>query len=584
MTACAVLDNLVTPTRSEPVPPFGDFAPTSQVITAKIPEKEPNPSFLFQARRLAEANPDISAALARLASAELALGNSEEALTAARRAVSSALRANKRTWPDNSEPRPSLDIPSVLVAVDALVELGHSDEAEAALGSLPAEQMPEISLYAELAAKRGDFDVALARLANATGPVPRALRGWLFIKSGKFADAVRELRAASAVTSSPSTLINLGYAYAALGSRRKALRTTQLAAGLSKGELGTLASLNLVAYYIADRDLVAARSVLDRLEHRQPSNLRVHLARAYLFGRQGDNRSALRELRRARSCPTYWASTEERAEVEADIAYLEFRVGKLTRSQAIKTLHEQLVKTSHQSLGVANLISLLTWKSSDTKFFEAVYQALRRAHTSDELLNLEAHLCMLKGDYERAADRSYEWAQRCPFDEAAVVKAVYLLADGKSEFVKAAEFGVEGLRRFPGSALLANDVAYAFAMAGDLQGARRFLPAQDHLPEAKATRGLINFMTGQHEEGLRQYDEAAEMAEICGDTRNAKAILYRKELLQAATAGADLPTPPVGYEDDVHFDLQLRVVSQTRGRLAEPQLPLFNGSGTINYR
>jgi hypothetical protein len=126
MTACAVLDNLVTPTRSEPVPPFGDFAPTSQVITAKIPEKEPNPSFLFQARRLAEANPDIPAALARLASAELALGNSEEALIAARRAVSSALRANKRTWPDNSEPRPSSEPRRSQPDLTAhLEELGH---------------------------------------------------------------------------------------------------------------------------------------------------------------------------------------------------------------------------------------------------------------------------------------------------------------------------------------------------------------------------------------------------------------------------------------------------------------------------
>ena len=152
--------------------------------------------------------------------------------------------------------------------------------------------------------------------------------------------------AASAIAASPSTLINLGYAYAALGSRRKALRTTEVATGLSTGSLGAVASLNLVAYFIAEGDFDAARSVLDRLEQRQPHNLRVNLARAYLLGREGDNLGSLRELRRARSSHGYWASTDERAEIEADVAYLEFRVGKRTRSEALKVLHEQLVKTS----------------------------------------------------------------------------------------------------------------------------------------------------------------------------------------------------------------------------------------------
>jgi tetratricopeptide (TPR) repeat protein len=492
-----------------------------------------------------------------------------------------ALRANKRVGePGDNKSRSPLDIPSVLVAVDALVALGHGDEADAALGSLPAEHVREVSLYAELAAQRGDFDVALARLAHATGGMARALRGWLFIRCGKFAEAVRELRAASAVTASPSTLINLGYAYAALGSRRKAVRTTEIATGLSSGSLGTLASLNLVAYFIAEGDFVAARSVLDRLEHRQPHNLRVNLARAYLLSREGDNLGSLRELRRARSSHAYWASADERAEIAADVAYLEFRVGKRTRAEALKALHEQLVKTSHQSLGVANLMSLLTWKTSDAKSFEAVYQALRRVHAADEVLNLEAHLCMLRANYERAADLSAEWAQRCPFDEAAVVNAVYLLADGKNDFVRAAELGVGGLRRFPGSALLANDVAYAFAMAGDLQRARKYLPRQDCLPEVKATRGLISFLAGQQEEGLRQYDEAAEMAKAAGNDRNARAVLYRRDLLQAAASGAELPAPPAGYEDDVHFDLQRRAVGRAQGRLTEPQLPLFRGSGS----
>jgi tetratricopeptide (TPR) repeat protein len=465
----------------------------------------------------------------------------------------------------------------VLVAVDALIALGHPDEAEAALGGLPSEQVRNISLFAELAAQRGDTEVALARLAGSTGASARALRGWLFVGAGRFADAVRELRAASQAVPVPSTLINLGYAYAALGSRGKAIRATEVAAGLSGGGLGAIASLNLVAYFVAGGDMDQALSVLDRFEHRHPHDLRVSLARASVLGRRGDSQGSLRELRRARSSQAYWvAGADKRAEIEAEIACTELRAGRRTRESALKALHEQLMKTSHRSLGVANLMSMLTWKKSDARLFGAVYEALCRVHVAEDMLNLQAHLCMLRGDYERSAELSAKWAERCPLDESAVVKAVYLLTDGSHNFARAVELGLDGLRRFPGSALLANDVAYAFAMAGDLQRARKHLPRRDALPVIRATRGLISFLAGQPEEGLRMYDEAAEMASSVGDTRTAKAALYHKELLLAVVSGADAaPVPPRGYEDDVHFDLERRAVEQARPQLTKPQLPLF---------
>jgi Flp pilus assembly protein TadD len=532
---------------------------------------------LFQARRVAEANPNLPAALARLASAELAAGNPDEARAVARSAVRSALLVDARSADGKGQkPSSASDLPALLVAVDILIALGHTGEAEAALGSLPAERLRGITLYAELAAQRGDFDVALARLADSTGGLARALRGWLFIRTGKFPNAVRELRAASVATPSPSTLINLGYAYAALGSPRKAIRATEIAAGLGDGEFGMVAAFNLVAYFVAGGELHSARLVLDRLERRHPHMLRINLARAFVLGREGDLRGSLRELWRARSSRGYWSETDDRVEIEADVAYLEFRIGKRSRADALKIVHEQLVKTSHRSLGVANLIASLTWNRSDAKLFEAIYDSLRRVYAADDLLNLKAHLCLLTGDYRRAAELSVEWAERRPFDESALVNAVYLLADGAYDFTRATEIGLIGLRRFPGSVLLANNVAYAFAMAGDIQKAKKYLPREDTLSLVRATRGLIRIMTGQPEIGLRSYDEAAEMASDVGDDRLAKAILYRQRLLEAAVSGAELPRLPAAYEEDVYFDLQLHVVQHVRARLAEPQLSLFN--------
>ena len=272
-------------------------------------------------------------------------------------------------------------------------------EAETALATLPTERTRDVSLYAELAARRGDFDIALARLAGGTGALARALRGWLFVQTGRFPDAVRELRQASQISASPSTLVNLGYAYAARGSLRKAVRATETAVGLAGGEIGAVACFNLAGYFLAMGDASHARSVLDRLERRRPHDRRINLARALISGWEGDTRGSLRELRRARSSHDYWANPDQRAEIEADIAFVEARIGKLAKADALKVLRQQLEKTSYRSLGIANLIGSLSWRRSDAKSLRALYEVLRRTHAAGELLELEAVLCLLEGEH-----------------------------------------------------------------------------------------------------------------------------------------------------------------------------------------
>jgi tetratricopeptide (TPR) repeat protein len=158
----------------------------------------------------------------------------------------------------------------------------------------------------------------------------------------------------------------------------------------------------------------------------------------------------------------------------------------------------------------------------------------------------------------------------------AAVNAVYLLTEACGDFAKAVKIGHAALRRFPASAILANNVAYALALSGDLSAAKAVLPARDSLPHVKATRGLIDFLSGRTEEGLELYDQAAAMAEDLHDIHTAAAVRYRKALLVAANSEAALPQLPAGYEADVNFQLQRLATEKTRQVVATSrQQPLL---------
>jgi hypothetical protein len=73
------------------------------------------------------------------------------------------------------------------------------------------------------------------------------------------------------------------------------------------------------------------------------------------------------------------------------------------------------------------------WKRRELKSFEAIYEALGRVHPAERLLNLNTHLQMLKGDYDRASQIAVDWAHRYVFDPAGPITAVYLLTEANQQ-------------------------------------------------------------------------------------------------------------------------------------------------------
>jgi tetratricopeptide (TPR) repeat protein len=571
MTAGLLEQNLVAPSRSTNVVPFADAPATTGPAT---PVEEPTfpstlePGYLAQARALADRYADAQTAWARLAHAELQAGNLPEALNAARRTV--ALAATGDT-----------DIPAIVVAAQILAAHDLVDEADAALASLPAHLIPTIPLLAELAVRRNEPDVALARLGSDNSPISRSIRGWLFLQQRRYGDAIRELRASSIAAPSPSSSINLGYAYAAIGAYRKAIRATEIATGLAPA--GLTAGFNLVSYFVASGDLERADAELRRMATLHPKELKVDFAAATVKAKTGDVSGALSRLRGARSRAGWGAPADDFCELQGNIAFLEWRTGQRTRVDTCTYLHKLLIKTNHRSLGIAGLMAHLMWRFSDAKQFAAVYEALLRTHSEDAMLGLAAHRALLARDYDTAAEFAVRWASASPFEENAVILATYLLSDARGDFEGAAILGAKALRRVPNSVVLANNVAYAYIMLGDLDKARRYLPFVDESPLVRATKGLLLLASGRRADGLAQYEQAAELADKLGDAPLAAAIRYKASLVNMCSVRNvhvdHLPPPPEEYADDARFELHKRCAETAKVPLPtssdSEQLPLF---------
>jgi tetratricopeptide (TPR) repeat protein len=540
MSLAPTFNELVAPTGTESVVPGAVVSGTHDVVWLTNPEDVSG--IVLQARDLAERYPRSPAVLARLAHAELQAGGKEEALDSARRSLDSQVE--------------DIDMPAFVAAVQVLLALGERDEAEEAMERGPLWHPAVAALYIQVARDPAKMRRVLDELGDRSSAISRAVLGWVHIRFGEYAAAIHELRISLAESPDPASFINLGYAYAALGSHAKAIRATQSALKLS--EVNRTASFNLTAYYVATDELTKATAEMQRLRQFYPDELNIAFALASISLEQGDARAALDLLRRARTSRAARIATPmEQAELSSNIAFLEFRLGTKDRKATARHIHRQLVATSHGSIGIARLLSRMLTRHSEASLLEAVYEALRRVHQPETLYDIEARLAMLRGDYDHAIDAATSWWACDPFSQQAPTLVTYLYSEVRGDYEKTVEVGIDALKRFPKASVLANNVSFALAMLGRVSEARAFLPKASSATCVRATAGFIELMAGRTDLGLSLYRDAAKLAEERGDREGAALVRYRLRLLTALEEGVeagDLPQPEAEYQDDPSFE------------------------------
>ena len=461
---------------------------------------------LLQARALAEGHPGSPTALARLAGSEVGFGNRVSASEAAQKILENE----------------AIDAPALIVASQVFVVLGEIGCAERALHKVLAApaagngaKRAAAVLATRIAARQGDSERALELLADSGGGTASALKGAVLAQMGRYHDAIHELRAAlKSVPDAPATLCSLGYAYAAAGSTRKAIRATTAAAALAPAD--QTAGLNLAAMLFSQGETCEAVSAIDRLADRHPDDIRLDLAAAAILYISGDTAAALKRLRRAE------ASTAARDAAPAQAEELRLNISLLKnpampRADVFALALKALKRCDYRSETIARLLASTAQSAADLPALETAYTKLAEHRSRPTLLAVERQVAFLRFEFDRSLDAAAEWVREEPFSAEAHIAATYLLSMHKGDYQGAARIGLAGIRRGIGDDVLRNNVAFALAMDGNPDEAERVLPDPSECELALTTAGLIKAARGDLEKGISLYEESARLMRQKGD-------------------------------------------------------------------
>jgi len=483
---------------------------------------------LLQARALAGRHPGSPTAHARLASSEFGFGNRVSASNSARRVLQ----------------HDSFDAPALIVASQVFVALGDIDAAEQALDRVlesaagDGSRRAAAALAARVAACRGEPERALELLAQGDGRAGSALKGAILAQMGRYHDAIRALRAAlREVPDAPGTLCNLGYAYAAAGSIRKAIRATTSAAALDPAD--PTAGLNLVALLLSQDRASEAVAAIDRLTACHPGDIDLERSAAAVLRASGDTAGALRRLRRLKATKAARdAAPARREELHLDIALLDSPL--MTPSAAFAAASEALKRCEYRSETIALVLASAALSTENLPTLEAAYTELRKHHDRSALLAVESRVAFLRLEFDRCVDAALEWARREPFSPEAHINASYMLSLHAGDYRQAARVGQAAIARGIRSAALRNNVAFALAMDAKPDEAARVLPDPSECELALATAGLIEAARGNLDRGIAMYEDCAEHASRSGEHDLAGLVLMHRTLAEVV---AGLPVP-----------------------------------------
>lgn len=539
-------DLLAGPQRLEELPP-----PQFDYIEADRGEEElpvvdivpdsiemPEPSFLVNARALANTSRDSAMARSRLAQAEMAFGAREEA---SRHALE-ALELSSAEGDDSA----------VFSAVRTLMGAGDNKKAEEVLEKFVKPGSLSM-LYATLAAQRGDLDAAFERLADDSSIDALELRGWIALQQSHFDQAIRFYRRAlNAADPGPSLLANLGVAHAALGAPQKAIAETKQALALGPFQRQRVA-LNLIAFLFATGASDEGFHELRKLQDEFPTDIELVFAEAHWSLAVGDPERAEKRLRYARSSLWDFADEVQQAELLANRAYLRHYRNEISPRDAAKEVISQMKHTGWKSTRLVAMLPTLLNRYSDLTALTRVRDEVSHAHPEQRFRVLDIHLALLRDELEEAARQALHWTDEALFTPEASTWAIFLLTQVEDRFEEAIKIGKKALRRMPAAVVVANNTAYSLALAGEVDQARRLLrPEEDGAMFDLATRGLISAAKGDIREANRLYDRAEKVAKETGTASEPLLVNLHRRLIAVVAPEADrsLVSKPIDLPRD----------------------------------
>jgi tetratricopeptide (TPR) repeat protein len=389
---------------------------------------------------------------------------------------------------------------------------GRFTDADKDLGIRGRENAPRVVLHASLATARGEYDTAVQRLDGLEDLGAASLRGWIAIQRCDYENAITHFRKGIRVGgANPGLLTNLALAHAFVGARPKALNESRQAAHLAPNDRRV--GFNLVSLLSAGGDSAEVKAELRRLRQAHPQDIEVVFCDASVKMSFGAPEDALRVLRRARTGLWAYASPTQQAELTANLSYVEWHLGRISASQAARTLLDQLRATDYGSVRMAAMVPVLLGRFSDLARFRATYERLQAGRPEYWLPRFKLHMALLERRFEDATEEAVKWSHAAVLDPVPAASASYLLAEVRGDYHQAAAIGMKALRRMPAAVQVRNNVAYALAMAGRPAEAAEYLEDGVDAPEHVTTNALIDLMRGKTDAALNGYERAYRQAD-----------------------------------------------------------------------
>jgi tetratricopeptide (TPR) repeat protein len=457
------------------------------------------PSFVHQAEALVARQRDSAAAQSRLAIAHLTAGNRVSAIKFATQAIALICQT------------PNSDAASLIASANVLVACGELEKAETAYtkastigGSSELVAVP----YAYIAALRGEYGLALARLGHSSDFAAEALRGRMLLETGDTRNAIAALRRAARIDERSAEIhTNLGYGLLLEGAGAKALRATQVAHSLAPAN--RTAGLNLASMLGRNGLFDQASTVIDELLTYHPDDIRLHFAAAQLTATSGRDRKALSELH-ALKFKIKDADPIIREELTVNIALVRMRLGEITRTSALDIAFKGLQRCSFQSEAIVRVLPALCSRPEHVATAVAARQELAKTRQSQDLLRLDMAIAAAQHDWPGALECSRKWFDREPLDPSAAMSYLCFSSVLQLDIDSSLAAGKRALTSAPRNVELANNLAFAAVMARQLPLARSVL-AQFHGHQlTRATAAALLIAEGDISGGTAGYRAAAE--------------------------------------------------------------------------
>jgi tetratricopeptide (TPR) repeat protein len=511
-------------------------------------------SAVTQARLFAASFPQSPTALVRLAQAAQAEGDLDQACEVARQVL--GLAAD--------------DTPTGRVARHTAAMILVANSADVSFDVLSFATLPGGELArAAVIASTGDRDRAVLELQQSTSPLADAMLGWLRLPDDA-GRAVAHFRSAMRKgLRSPDVLVNLGFAYAALGSVDRAARVTREATVVSPQLV--VAAYNMAALLVKLNKRVESLAELGRIANELPCDVDVALTRAWSYVHLlGDYETAYRFVRHARKSAGHGASARDRTALDGSAVYLEYKLNRRSISSAKLALWRMFEAAPH--VEVARMIGTLLMEREDA----AALRYLIRA-TSDidgfpaverDLWDMRARC--LEGDVEGAVSKAKACVQIYPTRADVLDWASYFVGEATGDYKAAAQLG-ERAFALDNSQQCFNNFVFALALAGEPLRAHQLVEdfgGAHSLPFYGATAALIELALGRLDEGRAIYQRAIEDAARDGDPELGSLIRWR-EAIACVQLGLEVPShnldEPAGDRYGIARTVMNEIVKKVKG-------------------